>query len=98
MKQGDKGTVLTFTIIDQDGVAVDLSSAASVTLVGQVKGTTIGGACTITDASNGVVQYTIDSDDLTLHGRYKLEVRVEMSDGDVFTSSRIIENVERKLS
>lgn len=97
MKVGDVGTELTFTIKDQDGLPVDLTTATSVVLVMQLSGQRVEKQCSIVDAAQGKVRYTIGAGDLFKAGTLYMEVKVAFASGDVYTTSRVSEVVEPVL-
>jgi len=84
--QNDVGTILKFTILDQDKNVVNVSGT-TVTLYIQRSDTVLAKTCTPVDATNGIVQYTIQSGDLSIgDDTYTLTVQVGFTSGDRFTA------------
>ena len=85
MKTGELGKTIRIPLVDDDGVAVDLTLATSVALLYSHNGTTTTAttAMTIeTPKTTGYVSYDVTSADFTAPGIYALEVEVVWSDGD----------------
>lgn len=97
MRQGDIGTELIFTVVDENGNPVNLESAASVNLIMSLRGNRVIRPCEIIDAVNGRVKYIVQENDLEESGTLNMEIRVEFVDGDMFTSNRITEVIEAIL-
>lgn len=76
IRQGDVGTSLRFTIIDQDKKTVDVSGC-TVSLYIQRSDTVLTRTCTILDGANGLVQYTTTANDFSIgDDTYLLTVNV----------------------
>jgi len=76
IRQGDIGTSLRFTIIDQDKKVVNVSGC-TVSLYIQRSDTVLTKTCTILDGINGLVQYTSIEDDFSVgDDTYQLTVNV----------------------
>ena len=87
IRQGDIGTSLRFTIIDQDKKVVNVSGC-SISLYIQRSDTVLTKACTILDGINGLVQYTTVADDFSVgDDTYQLTVNVAFpTTGSKFTA------------
>ena len=84
----DIGTEFRVTVTD-DGVAVDLSSAVEILFIfRKPDGTTleVNGEL-YTTGVDGIVYYNTVAGDIDQSGVYKLQVRVTISSGNVFSSS-----------
>lgn len=96
---GDIGTQLTFTIVDQDGDAVDLTSASKVYVILKLGNTRVEREATIIEPKNeGRVYYNVTDDDPCYDhaGMLRMQVRVEYAT-TTYTSSRVEEEVEKVL-
>jgi len=84
----DTGTEMRVTVTD-DGVAVDLSSATEILFIfRKPDGTTLEvDGLLYTDGTDGIVYYNTVAGDIDQSGMYKLQVRVTISSGNVFSSS-----------
>lgn len=79
--QGDVGTALRFTIIDQDKKVVNLTGA-TITLYIERPDTTLTKSCSIIGAASGIVQYTTVTGDFSLGDcTYFLSVNVQLPTG-----------------
>lgn len=80
---GDTAASLTVKLTTVAGTALDLTNALSVTLVmiDQISNREITGPVTVTDATNGVVRYDFQEDDLADPGVYDLVFDVEYAEG-----------------
>ncbi len=79
--QGDVGTALRFTILDQDKKIVNLTGA-TVTLYIERPDITLTKQCNIIGAASGIVQYTTVSGDFSLGDcTYFLSVNVQLPSG-----------------
>lgn len=87
-KVGDKEPAIEAVLEDANGDPKDLSNASGVSFhmkeprSGTAK---IDKAATITDAPNGVVQYSWDAEDVDEAGEFEAEFEVTWSDGDTET-------------
>jgi hypothetical protein len=85
MKTGELGKTIRIPLQDDDGVAVNLTTASTATLIYSHAGvtTTASPAMTIeTPKTTGYVAYDVTATDFTSPGVYSLEVEVLWSDGD----------------
>lgn len=85
---GDEGTEFRVTVTD-DGVAVDLSSATEILFIFRKTDATtleVNGQL-YTNGTDGIVFYNTVAGDIDQSGVYKLQVRVTISSGNVFSSS-----------
>jgi hypothetical protein len=99
MKDGDIGTILYFTVKDQDGDIVDLTTASTATLTFKLNdNATLTKNCTFHDRANGIIKYTLGDDILTEPGELQAEVCITWDASNVFFSDTIIENVTRRVS
>ncbi len=73
MKQNDLGPVLAYQLIDPDGSPAQLSGTA---VYFNMKGKILRGACTITDAAQGEVEYTWQPGDTSDAGFFQCEFEV----------------------
>lgn len=79
--QGDVGTALRFTIIDQDKKVVNLTGA-TVTLYIERPDTTLTKSCSVIGAASGIVQYTTVAGDFSLGDcTYFLSVNIQLPTG-----------------
>lgn len=87
VRQGDIGTSLRFTIVDQDKKTVNITGC-TVTLYITRSDTVLTKTCTILDAINGLVQYTTVSGDFEVgDDTYSLTVKVTFpTTGSQFTA------------
>lgn len=85
---GDEGTEIRVTITD-NGVVVDLSSAIEILFIfRKPDGATLQvDGSLYTDGVDGIVFYNTIAGDIDQSGMYKLQVRVTISSGNVFSSS-----------
>lgn len=68
----------------RDGVVINLTGSTVVLII--ARGATItnaGGACTLTDATNGVISYQPVVTDFPLPGKYKGDVKITYPSGGV---------------
>ena len=98
MKDGDIGTVLYFTVKDQDGDVVDLSGATEAAVTFKLNDNTIVTKdCSFHDRTNGIVKYTVGDDILTEPGELQIQIKVTWSASQIFYSDTILENVDRRV-
>jgi hypothetical protein len=92
--QGDSGTLLKFTILDQNGKVVDLTDATEVKLIIERSDATVirgGTFVTINDATAGLVSYTTYSNDFpTGNDTVYLKLYVYYSDASHFITPKAI--------
>ena len=86
--EGDIGTKLLVTIKD-DGIAVDLSSATSLSLyIKKPDGTILNRTATLdSDGTDGKISYVTISGDLDVAGVYKLQAKIALSSGSFYSST-----------
>lgn len=94
----DLGTVFILQVLDQDGVAVDISSATDLTLyITQPTGDLLTRNCVFnTDGVDGKLKYVIASGDLSKQGIYQMQARVTMPAG-LWHSSIVKFEVSRNI-
>tara|TARA_R100001086_G_scaffold16743_2_gene8190 strand:- start:482 stop:799 length:318 start_codon:yes stop_codon:yes gene_type:complete len=96
IKKGDTSPILQATLTDYNGDPVNLTAADVQFRMENFDGTLkVNAACTVTDATNGVITYTFTTDDTDTAGTYKAEFEATYSDASVETfpnkgSERII--------
>jgi hypothetical protein len=83
-KVGDYGFEIRMTLVDEDGTAVDISSATTrQILIEDPSGTvTTKTASFVTDGTDGLISWTVTDGFLATAGRYALEANV--TDGSAF--------------
>ena len=83
IRVGDIGTVFYGTILDQDSTVLDISTATTKQLIMLLPdGTKLEKTATFyTDGSDGKLQYTIASGDLSIPGVYRLQWYIVMPSG-----------------
>lgn len=86
MHNGDFGTVITVTIIE-DGAAVDISAAtAHKFILTRPDGSYINPVAVFkTDGTDGKLQYTLVSGDLNQAGKYSLQAKVTFASGTYYS-------------
>lgn len=83
----DIGTVFTLTIVDQDGVAVDLSSDPSPEIKFKHGSQVLTKVATFTtDGTDGIIQYTTVSGDLNQSGNWTMQGHVILLSGEWHTT------------
>jgi hypothetical protein len=95
IKQGDTRPRVIATLYDNFGGAgqavINLSTASSVTFLMRAVGSAAGdppdveGACSVTNAAGGVVEYTWQPGDTDVIGAYEAEFEIVWADGGVQT-------------
>lgn len=81
-----------FTLKDETGAAIDLTSAI-VNIYGRKRGVTtnwIAGTATITSASGGITTYNATTTDVMLPGTFDLELKITDSAGKVQRNFELI--------
>lgn len=98
IRVGNIGTIFRFTVQDQDGTAVDLSSATTLEIRFKKPDRSVitRTAVFTTDGTNGQIQYTTVSGDLDIDGSWKRQAHVIIPAGD-FWSSVVDFKVKRSL-
>lgn len=102
IKQGDTYPPVRATLTDYSGTAIDLTDATVTFRMVDANGNTViaAGACTITNAATGEVQYQWAEADTDTPGRFRAEFVVEFSGGAIATvpnSNYIIVEIVRNL-
>jgi hypothetical protein len=92
--QGDKPTIVQ-TCVDENGVALDLTSCSTATLHISVDGApALARAMVINSpATAGIVQYQFVSADTAVVGNIEMEIVLAFADGTVITSSPIDDDI-----
>ncbi len=80
---------LTFNVKEYNEVVVDLTSATPVFKAALNTGSIIAfsGNCSVTDASNGICTYTVQSTDFDTSGEYNVELQITYAGGKVITAT-----------
>ena len=88
LKQLDTAPVFQYTVLDEDGVAIVLTGATVTFYMQDENGITIidNAAVTITDATNGVVEYQWVTADSDVSGIFFAEYVITFGDGTIRTS------------
>jgi hypothetical protein len=85
--QGDNGTILSLTVVDDKGNVVDLRTATSVELaIKYSRGMPTIKQGTITDGQNGKVQVVLNDTDTANEGIFAIQCTVNFIDGEKFNS------------
>lgn len=87
--KGDKGFNISFTVLDSDGAAVDLTTVSSVTFkMKKLNATTnkVSGACVVVSATDGTCTYTVGSADMDTIGTYQAELVLTYSASKVISA------------
>lgn len=94
----DIGTVIRVTIVDQDGVALNVAAATALKiLIKKPEGTVLNKTALLyTDGTDGIIKYTVIAGDLDEVGIYSIQGHVTLPSGD-WRSSVAKLNVERNL-
>ncbi len=86
IKRGDTTPALTFSLVDASGVAVNLTTATTVTMVMRSQsGITpkVSALATVVTPATGAVSYTWTAQDTNLAGRYDVEWLVAWNNGSI---------------
>ncbi len=88
LKQDDTAPVLQYTVLDEDKVAIDLTGSTVTFYMQDENGIEVisGAVVTITDASNGVVEYSWIAADSDVAGIFFAEFVIVFSGGTIRTS------------
>lgn len=80
IRVGDVGTIIQVTVKDEDDAVIDISTCSVKQLVFLRPDATYytRAAQFSTDGTNGVIQYTTTSADLTVAGEWKVQAYVEL--------------------
>ena len=83
--KGDHTSIIQWTCTDENGSAIDLTNVSTVTIkIGRIgeASNLVEKTGTVTNASNGIVQFTFDSDDLSNSGYYDAHIELDYSTGE----------------
>ncbi len=96
---GDKLYVLQFTLKDNDGNAIDLTSATGTCRAQFETGTAVAfeGAIALVTAASGICKYTVQAGDFDTPGRYYAEIEMKFTTGEVTTFGDIVVISKRQL-
>ena len=88
LKQDDTAPVLQYTVLDENSVAIDLTGVTVTFYMQDKNGIEVisGAAVTITDGSNGVVEYSWVAADSDVAGIFSAEFVIVFSGGTIRTS------------
>lgn len=80
---GDTGTVIEFTVTDQDGMAMNLSTYDALRiLIGRPDGTTLEKTAVLTSSgTDGKMRYVSVADDFNTQGTYHLQGLIDLPSG-----------------
>jgi hypothetical protein len=92
---GDNGTVIEITIRDQDGI-VDIRSATVEILI-KLRAKRITKIAQIKDGLKGLVEFTLNREDIDDVASYSFQATVKFPDGKEFASSIGYFTVGKKL-
>lgn len=97
MRVGDIGSKVELTVKDQDGVAVDISSATTKNFrfLDPNNGTLLKAASFTGTGSDGKLEYAFISGDLDVAGTWKVQAEIVYS-GGTYTSDSISFEVKHK--
>ncbi len=85
--KNDIGTVFRLTIVDQDGAVVDVSSDPSPEIKFKVGSQVLTKLATFTtNGTDGIIQYTSVSGDLTPGGNWTMQGHVILTSGEWHTT------------
>jgi len=86
IKKNDVGNQLSFTLTDQDDVALNLTGATvKVILAGGYTYTKLERTCVIDSAVAGTCHYILTAEDTSVPGDYSIEVNIDYG-GSEFTT------------
>ena len=88
LKQDDTAPVFQYTVLDEDSVAINLTGATVTFYMQDENGIEVitAGSVTITDATNGVVEYQWLAADSDVAGIFFAEFVITFSGGTIRTS------------
>lgn len=88
---GDVGTVFTATILDENGAAVDVSSASELTLVyNKPDGTAIERtAVLVNDGTDGMISYTTIALDIDQVGTWRVQGYVAIGTSEFYSDVHV---------
>ncbi len=95
IRVNDYGYDLTFTVKNGDGSVVNLATAGVVGVKLQVATSLenrniIDGDCSIPDADNGIVKYSVGADDFTKAGNYIGGLKLDYGGGGKYVTTKDI--------
>lgn len=82
--KGDHTNTIQWTCTDENGTAINLTNVTTITLkIGRIgeSSNLIEKAGTVTDAANGIAQFTFGSDDLSSDGYYDAHIEIDYNTG-----------------
>ena len=82
--KGDHTNTIQWTCTDENGAAIVLSAVGTVTLkIGRIgeASNLVEKEGTVTDATNGIAQFTFGADDLSAAGYYDAHIELDYSSG-----------------
>lgn len=82
--KGDHTNTVQWTCTDENGDAIDLTNVSTITVkIGRIgeSSNLVEKTGTVTDAANGVAQFTFGSDDLSLDGYFDAHIELDYSTG-----------------
>jgi hypothetical protein len=95
--KGDWGHIFTFTVKDENNLAIDISTATSKTITFDTgKNVFIRSLEFVSGGTTGKVKYTTIAGDLDITGYYKVQLNITMPSGH-FTTSEAQFNVVNTL-
>ena len=99
MKEGDYGTKLVFTILDENNSPLDLTEATEVRIKAKMNDEIIiDKECAIEGLhTEGIVSYTTQPGDISSHGRILMEIEITFGSLKKFTTSTIKEIIVDKI-
>lgn len=100
IRVGDFGFEITFTVVDENGVVVDLTGAEEIRfLVAQqdTMRTIVNGVCEVVEATAGKCKYVVKSEDFKKAGNYIGGVKVKYDDTRVVTTKDVMITVKPTL-
>lgn len=88
---GDVGTIFRVTVLDEDGVVVDISAALLKRIIlAKPDGSKTNYAASLdTDGTDGVMRYATVDGDLSVAGRWKVQGYVELTAGKWHTEIEV---------
>jgi hypothetical protein len=88
VQQDDVGVLFRLTIVDQDGIVVDLSNASLKQFIFQKTDGTIltGTASFVTNGVDGKIQYSMQDGDLSVIGTWKYQAFVAVGSSSLYTT------------
>jgi hypothetical protein len=83
LKQGDTAPAIDYIVLDEDGVAINLTGSTVTFYMQDLSGNEkiTAGACSLIDAPNGLVRYQWQNADTTESGMFVAEFLVTFAGG-----------------